>query len=156
MLKINNDFVKRRWLEFRTGYSTYLIFMLGFSNFILILYGLAPTISGLIDFVPFVIIVFFAISIISTLIGHNHLKKQYPTEQMVLTEQNPFVYLNIPKSKEEIGFKINVDLLNSIKCLIVDNIKDENIRKEHVKILDNDIAILRKILDGQNTKDIVK
>ena len=37
---LNGSFVRRRWLDFRMGHGTYLIFLMSFANFLLIFHRL--------------------------------------------------------------------------------------------------------------------
>lgn len=155
-MKLSYDFVKRRWLEFRTGYSTYLIFVVGFSNFTLILYGLAPSIKDNIDFIPFISIAVAVILVLGILFGSNHLKRQYPVEAIVSTENNPFTYRIIPDSKEAVMYKAQLDQLHAVAELLQEHIKDKNKREYHCKILNEDARLIEGILDGRNTKDMKK
>lgn len=38
-MKIDKEWIKRRWLEFRWGHGTYLAFFLSFANFVMISYN---------------------------------------------------------------------------------------------------------------------
>lgn len=91
-LKINQRFIRRRWLDFRNGHSIYLIFLLTFTNFILITYNFAikqiPILGDTIS-LPMFIILFAAFYIpVSMIIGYWHRKHQYSVENEALINQN--------------------------------------------------------------------
>jgi hypothetical protein len=93
-MKINNNFFRRRWLDFRQGNGIYLIFLITFSEFIVIQYKL------LIDKVPFInsfiggniigfALIFFAIYIpLSIIIGYWHRKNQLKVDSEALFKEN--------------------------------------------------------------------
>jgi len=93
---LKHSWYRRRWLDFRLGHSTYLIFALTFSNFILIFHRL------LIERIPildeyFSNLVFFAIVVaviyapIAILIGSWHRKTQIQVETDMTMRHNPFL-----------------------------------------------------------------
>lgn len=93
---MKHSWYRRRWLDFRLGHSTYLIFALTFSNFILIFHRL------LIERIPildeyFSNLVFFAIVVaviyapIAILIGSWHRKTQIQVETDMTMRHNPFL-----------------------------------------------------------------
>lgn len=91
-LKINQRFIRRRWLDFRNGHSIYLIFVLTFTNFILITYNFAikqiPILGDSIS-LPIFVLLFALIYIpVSMLIGYWHRKHQYSVENEALINQN--------------------------------------------------------------------
>ena len=93
-MKINNNFIRRRWLDFRQGNGIYLIFLITFSEFIVIQYIL------LIDKVPFInsfiggniigfALIFFVIYIpLSIIIGYWHRKNQLKVDSEALFKEN--------------------------------------------------------------------
>jgi len=94
-LKVNWSWIKRRWYEFRTGHSTYCVFILSFTNFAVITYYL------LVEKVQFLKTLFphFAVYAaafillyipLATLIGHFHREKQLSTDIAILATVNPF------------------------------------------------------------------
>lgn len=94
MMKINNNFFRRRWLDFRQGNGIYLIFLITFGEFIVIQYKL------LIDKVTFInsfiggniigfALIFFAIYIpLSIVIGYWHRKNQLKVDSEALFKEN--------------------------------------------------------------------
>lgn len=91
-LKINQRFIRRRWLDFRNGHSIYLIFVLTFTNFILITYNFAikqiPILGDSISLPIFVLIFALMYIPVSMLIGYWHRKHQYSVENEALINQN--------------------------------------------------------------------
>jgi hypothetical protein len=91
-LKINQRFVRRRWLDFRNGHSIYLIFLLTFTNFILITYNFAikqiPILGDAISLPLFIVLFALFYIPVSMLIGYWHRKHQYSVENEALINQN--------------------------------------------------------------------
>lgn len=87
---MTSDWIKQRWMEFRFGYTTYLVLLIGISNFILIAYNFIPSLKNTIDLTLFTIF-FFAIGIpVATYIGHIHVKKQLPIENKASADNSPY------------------------------------------------------------------
>jgi len=93
-LKKNNNWFRRRWLDFRQGHSIYLIFLMTFANFIVIQYKLLidrmPSIDSLtggniIGFAMTFIAIYVPLSII---IGYWHRKSQWRVEAEALFNEN--------------------------------------------------------------------
>ena len=92
--KKDNNWFRRRWLDFRQGHSIYLIFIMTFANFITIQYKL------LLDKIPSVdvitggniigfAVVFVALYVpIGILIGYWHRKSQWRVEAEALFREN--------------------------------------------------------------------
>jgi len=92
---MNQEWLRRRWLDFRFGHNTYLIFLLSFSNFVLIFHRLlVERIEFLQDIFSelwFFILVFLTAYIpVSIIIGAWHRKTQLRTENEQVYLQNPF------------------------------------------------------------------
>lgn len=88
-----NQFIQRRWLDFRNGHSIYLVFILTFVNFILITYNFAieriTFLQGIIDNTLVFAALFIAVYIpTAILIGYYHRKKQYVIENEAWTKEN--------------------------------------------------------------------
>ncbi len=93
-MKKNNNWFRRRWLDFRQGHSIYLIFLMTFANFIVIQYRLLidrmPSIDSLIggNIVGFAA-TFIAIYVpLSIIIGYWHRKSQWRVEAEALFKEN--------------------------------------------------------------------
>jgi hypothetical protein len=88
-----NQFMQRRWLDFRNGHSIYLAFLLTFVNFILITYNFAISqvsfLNGLANNVFAFAALFIAIYIPAAIaIGYWHRKKQYSVENEAWLREN--------------------------------------------------------------------
>jgi hypothetical protein len=93
-LKKNNNWFRRRWLDFRQGHSIYLIFLMTFANSIVIQYRLLidrmPSIDSLtggniIGFAMTFIAIYVPLAII---IGYWHRKSQWRVEAEALFNEN--------------------------------------------------------------------
>jgi hypothetical protein len=88
-----NQFLQRRWLDFRNGHSIYLAFVLTFVNFILITYNFAierisvlqSIIGNTVVFAILFIVVYVPAAIV---IGYYHRKKQYTIENEAWIKEN--------------------------------------------------------------------
>ena len=91
---MTNNWIRRRWLNFRQGHSIYLIFILTFANFILIFHrlfierveALNEVFSSVWLFAVFFVIMYIPIAI---LIGHWHRTTQVKVETELVQRQNP-------------------------------------------------------------------
>ncbi len=93
-MKRNNNWFRRRWLDFRQGHSIYLIFLMTFANFIVIQYRLLidrmPSIDSLtggniVGFAMTFIAIYVPLSIV---IGYWHRKSQWRVEAEALFNEN--------------------------------------------------------------------
>lgn len=90
---MDNQFFRRRWLDFRNGHSIYLAFVLSFINFILIVYNLGissiPVLNQALSNVwVFAAIFIFVYIPAAILIGYWHRKKQYSVENEAWLQEN--------------------------------------------------------------------
>lgn len=90
---MNNQYLRRRWLDFRNGHSIYLVFILTFVNFILITYNFAVEkvsfLSGVFDSLALFAAVFIVIYIpAAILIGYWHRRNQYSVENEAYLQEN--------------------------------------------------------------------
>lgn len=88
-----NQYLQRRWLDFRNGHSIYLVFVLTFVNFILITYNFAiksvPFLQGIIDNTVVFAVLFILVYVpAAILIGYYHRKKQYVIENEAWLKEN--------------------------------------------------------------------
>ena len=93
---MSNQWLRRRWLDFRNGHSTYLTFILAFSNFILIsYYFLINKVTFLNSFIPSLwafIAIFIVVYIpLVILIGRWHRTTQYQTEVTAMWHEWPLM-----------------------------------------------------------------
>jgi hypothetical protein len=111
---MNAEWFKRRWLDFRTGHSTYLTFILAFSNTILIVYYfLIERITFLNDYIPNIgifTLLFLGIYLpLAIIIGNWHVKTQLRTEAVTMWEERPYfartfrllLNMNLDRAKKE-------------------------------------------------------
>jgi len=90
---MNEQFFRKRWLDFRNGHSIYLVFVLTFANFILISYNLAiqkiDFLSNVFGSLTVFTLVFIAIYVpAAMLIGYWHRRNQYSVENEALMQEN--------------------------------------------------------------------
>lgn len=89
-----------RWIEFRFGYSSYIMFLLGFSNFALITYNFVPQIKDLIPLWAFVPTILVGIVPVGILAGRWHHSRHLPTETVIGARHNFYRDKIVPDSKE--------------------------------------------------------
>jgi len=104
---MGSEFVQRRWLEFRIGFSTYLVFIFTFANFMLILYGLTDWFDD-IPFTYFGILLVVIITPSAIVIGNLHNRKQLPVEGKVTSIHHAYRDVIVPESKETLGNRFQV------------------------------------------------
>ena len=91
---MDTPWMRRRWLDFRYGHTTYLIFAIGLANFVLIFHRLlierVEFLNGLFNNLWIFTVVFVIIYIpVSILIGAWHRKTQLKVETTQTMHQNP-------------------------------------------------------------------
>jgi hypothetical protein len=87
----NNNWLKRRWLDFRNGHGIYLIFFLTFAQFVLIQYSLLLGKVPLFHSIPLwaFSVAFVAIYVpLGGIIGYWHRKTQYNVDNETHFNQN--------------------------------------------------------------------
>jgi hypothetical protein len=92
-LAFNNNWFRRRWLDFRNGHSIYLIFAMTFANFITIQYRLlidrAPALDWIFGSIWIFAIIFIAIYVpLGIIIGYWHRRNQFSVEAEALFREN--------------------------------------------------------------------
>jgi len=91
---VDENFIRRRWFDFRQGHSYYLIFALSFTNFILIFYRLLieqiPELNEIFSSLWIFVLGFILLYIpIAIGIGAWHRKTQLKIEADVSLKQSP-------------------------------------------------------------------
>ena len=91
---LEGDFMRRRWLDFRLGHTTYLTFALVFGNFVLIFHRLLieriPALDKIFSELWFFAVFFLLIYIpLALLVGYWHRKTQLRVETELTLKQNP-------------------------------------------------------------------
>lgn len=92
---MKQEWLRKRWWEFRQGHGIYLIFILTFVNFILISYRLLiekiPLLNKLIPELWIFVVMFLGLYIpAAILIGLWHRRTQLRVENTITLQQNPF------------------------------------------------------------------
>lgn len=100
-MRVDNEFIKRRWNNFRQGHGIYLIFAMTFLNFITIQYVLlieeVPELKTVFPNAWIFAVVFVVIYVpLAIVLGHLHYKKQLPNEQRQLHDNNPLAFYGAP------------------------------------------------------------
>lgn len=88
-----SDWSRRRWLDFRYGHGTYLVFLMTFANFVTIQYGLlvhqVPFLNNLFGSIWIFAIMYVVIYVpVAMIIGYWHRKTQWRVEQQALFKEN--------------------------------------------------------------------
>jgi hypothetical protein len=126
-MKINVMWMRRRWLDFRNGYSIYLSFMFGFLNFVIISYTLAiervPALKSLFPSLGTWMVIFVAGFIpIAVMIGHYHRRKQIPTEVQQMAYANPYNFMVTPGREALYNMPLSIlQLRTQVKTMEVQN-----------------------------------
>lgn len=172
-MQLNKEFLKRRWLDFRNGHSTYLVFAMAFFQFTVITYTLAierlPILKDLFPsmsyWLAFFVVVYIPAAII---VGHIHLKKQIPTETKQMTINNPYIFQATP-GKEQlynlpatvIGYDFQLKAMNIhnqtaefYKCIFGFEIEKWN--KADFENIEKLKKIAVRLQKGESIKDILK
>jgi hypothetical protein len=92
-MRFDNNWFRRRWLDFRNGHSIYLIFAMTFANFITIQYKLlidrVPSLDWFFGSIWIFAIVFIAIYVpLGIFIGYWHRRNQFSVEAEALFREN--------------------------------------------------------------------
>ena len=125
-MKAATRFIFRLWFYFRTGYATYLTFLLGYVSTLVTVYYLAiKNIPDLLDifphFVPFAILGTVIGVPTSIAIGWIHLKRSpaWSAELDVSVEANPYNYKLVPGYYREAWTPVYLELLTQLKKIVV-------------------------------------
>ena len=118
------DLVFRAWYYFRTGYSTYLAFIVAFMSYITIIYKLAIEDLALEWIFPrfhiFIIFSLVTIMPLAVLIGWLHMKQTlaYSAGIAISVESNPYSYMIRPGTETEITWPMYAILLQLFKKIL--------------------------------------
>ncbi|MEW5841443.1 hypothetical protein [Nitrososphaera sp.] len=127
MSKFNSLWIRRRWLDFRNGYSIYLSFIFGFLNFVIISYTLAiervPVLKSAFPSLSTWIIIFIAGFVpVAVLIGHYHRRKQIPTEVQQMAYANPYNFVVTPGREMHYSMPLSaLQLRTQVKMMEMQN-----------------------------------
>lgn len=105
MDRTNIKWVRRRWLDLRSGHTVYLAFILGMMNFIILSYALAlervpflnQIFSSMWMWAVFYILVYIPAAMV---IGYFHRHGQLPAEQVEHTLRNPVTIFQLKRLDE--------------------------------------------------------
>lgn len=118
------DLLFRAWYYLRTGYSTYLTFIVGFMSYITVIYKLAIEDLALEWIFPrfHIFILFSLITIIplAVLIGWLHMKQTlaYSAGIAINVESNPYSYMIRPGTETEITWPMWAIMLQMLQKLL--------------------------------------
>jgi hypothetical protein len=115
---INNNWLRKRWLDFRNGHGIYLVFIMTFANFVTIQYRLflekVPFLHSLFSNIWVFAILFVAIYIpLGMIIGYWHRKNQFSVEAEAMFNQN------------QIGATINLFIIDLIDGKVTEQEKQQ-------------------------------
>jgi len=128
-------FITRLWFYFRTGYSTYLTFVLGFVSTLVTIYYLAiKNLPSLLDIFPKFAEFGVAATLVGVplaiLVGWAHLKRSsaFTSEADIVVEAHPYNYKLPPGYWRETVMPVYLELLTQLKRLLEreDLLKDED------------------------------
>jgi hypothetical protein len=93
---METKWIRRRWLDFRLGHSTYLIFLMAFGNFVLIFHRLlierVEVLNNIFSELWIFVVVFISIYFpLAILVGFWHRKTQIKVEAELIQKQNPIL-----------------------------------------------------------------
>jgi len=116
--------ITRSWYYFRTGYGTYLVFLLGFVSTLVTVYYLAinniPMLKAYFpSFTTFAILAMLIGVPFSVIIGWVHTKRSslYSAEVDIAVEANPYNYKLAPGYWKEAAFPAYLETLRLVKAL---------------------------------------
>jgi hypothetical protein len=124
---INNNWLRKRWLDFRNGHGIYLVFIMTFANFVTIQYRLllekVPFLHSLFSNIWIFAILFVAIYLpLGMIIGYWHRKNQFSVEAEAMFSQN------------QIGATINLFIIDLIDGKVTEQEKQQ-MREYLLKIM---------------------
>ena len=121
---MDQAWVRRRWMDFRWGHTTYLIFLLTFTNFVLIFYRL---LVERVDFLQnifselwmFMIIFVLGYVPLGIAVGAWHRKTQIKIDQEQALLQNPFLAKNFRMLVDIIQKTASKEEIESFRNLMI-------------------------------------
>lgn len=172
-MRVDREFIQRRWSEFRQGHGIYLVFAMTFLNFITIQYVLLieeiPALKALFSNAWIFAAVFIAGYIpLAIVIGHMHFKKQLPTEHRQVHNNNPLAFhaspgkeldLTLPAAiigyeKQLKGMKIHNEFADAWRMkfgILIEKWSDRDF--EEVELM---LEYHKRLKAGESSADIVK
>jgi hypothetical protein len=139
----------RFWYYFRTGYSTYLTFLLGyFSTFVTVYYLAIRNMPALLDVFPHFLTFMIVGTVIGlpsgVIIGWLHLKRTpaWTAEVDINTEANPYNYKLTPGLWKEVFAPTYLELLRQNRKILASNNMLTDEEKQRVSELERKLEIL--------------
>lgn len=151
-MKSIKKYFGRFWYYFRTGYSTYLVFLIGAANTLTVLfYLLIQSVPSLQNIFPhFTQFVFFALLIgfpAAILVGWAHLKgtPAYSSEIDIQVEANPYNYKLPPGFQKEAFAPVYLEIL-----ILLQRLADREglLASEDKSRIDELVEKMRRLLKG--------
>ena len=148
----------RGWFYFRTGWSTYFVFILAAINTLTVTYFLAidnyPALKAIFpSFEQYVVIIIGTGIPLLVMVGYAHYKKTlaYKSEADVLVESNPYTRRNTVNG--ETNVRLNLQLLSLLLKLSKNEVIDKN-EIEKIEKLQKDIIALVQNRTFSNQLDL--
>ena len=148
----------RGWFYFRTGWSTYFVFILAAINTLTVTYFLAidnyPALKAIFpSFEQYVVLIIGTGIPLLVMVGYAHYKKTlaYKSEADVLVESNPYTRRNTVNG--ETNVRLNLQLLSLLLKLSKNEVIDKN-EIEKIEKLQKDIIALVQNRTFSNQLDL--
>lgn len=142
----------RMWFYFRTGYTTYLSFIIGMISFITTTYYLAihniPFLQTVFpSIITYAIFLIICLPPIGTVIGWMHIKRSlaFTSGMAIAIEANPFTYKIKQGIEKELSYPYIITMVNFMETMLV---KNELLTDEHKTRLDDMRKKAEHLLDG--------
>lgn len=115
------NWIKRRWFDFRLGHTTYLTFLLAFGNFILIFHRLFIERLGIELYLwQFVLVFGLAYLPLAVGIGAWHRKTQVRVETEQMLNQNPMMAKYFRILLDSINNKLSQEEIETYRKMFLD------------------------------------
>ena len=157
-MKLKQRIGFRGWFYFRTGWSTYFVFILAAINTLTVTYFLAidnyPLLKAVFpSFEQYVVIIIGTGIPLLVMVGYAHYKKTlaYKSEADVLVESNPYTRRNTVNG--ETNVRLNLQLLSLLLKLSKNEVIDKN-EIEKIEKLQKDIIALVQNRTFSNQLDL--
>ena len=144
----------RGWFYFRTGWSTYFVFILAAINTLTVTYFLAidnyPTLKAIFPSFEQYAVIMVCIGIpILILVGYAHFKKTvaYKSEMDVMIESNPYIARNTVNA--DLSLKLNLKLIS----LLLRMSNGEKIEKNEINEIEKLHSEISKFIEERNFKN---
>ena len=157
-MKLKQRIGFRGWFYFRTGWSTYFVFILAAINTLTVTYFLAidnyPALKAIFpSFEQYVVLIIGTGIPLLVMVGYAHYKKTlaYKSEADVLVESNPYTRRNTVNG--ETNVRLNLQLLSLLLKLSKNEVIDKN-EIEKIEKLQKDIIALVQNRTFSNQLDL--